>query len=174
MKRLLLLLASALCLCGALASPATAAFGLEGLDVSFEEEDGTPTLLAGSHPFQMATNLGLSTVETPEGRVPEGELRNVTISQIEGLVGSQTTVPTCDQADFNDRDEGRPACSDASAVGYAAIEAEYEVIPAGAGDNFFHVPVYSLDPPPGVAAQLGFVVLNVPVTIDVVVNPAPP
>jgi hypothetical protein len=174
MRRLLLLLASALCLGGALASPASAAFGLEGLDVSFEEEDGTPTLLAGSHPFQMATSLGLSTVETPEGRVPEGEMRNLTISQVEGLVGSQTAVPTCSQADFNNRSQGRPACSDASAVGYAAMEAEYKVIPAGSGDNFFHVPVYSLDPPPGVAAQLGFIVLNVPVTIDVVVSPAPP
>ena len=135
MKRLTLLLTLALCLCGGLASSASAAFDLEGLDVTFEEKNKTPTLLAGSHPFQMATSLGVSTEITPEGKIPKGEIRNVAISQIEGLVGSQTAVPTCDQADFNNRFEGRPACSDASAVGYAALEAEYKAIPAGAGSE---------------------------------------
>jgi len=174
MKRLVLFFSLVLCLCGALASTASAAFDLEVVDVAFENSDETLTLEAGSHPFQMATSLAVSTEETSEGKVPEGELRNLTISQMEGFVGNQTAVPTCSQADFANRDEGRPACSDESAVGYAAMEAEYEVIPAGAGDNFFHVPVYNLDPPPGVAAQLGFIVLNVPITIDVTVNPAPP
>jgi len=174
MKRLLALLALSLCLAGALAPSAPAAFDLEGLDVTFEDEAGTPTLLAGSHPFQMTTSLGVSTEETPDGLVPEGEVRSFDISQIEGFVGNQTAVPACDQADFNTRSEGRPACPDETAVGYGALEVEFEVIPSGGGDNFFHVPVYNLDPPPGVAAQLGFVVLNVPVTIDVRLNPDPP
>jgi hypothetical protein len=173
MKRLALLLALALSLC-AFAAPAQAAFDLEGLDVTFEEEDGTPTLLAGSHPFQMATSLGVSTEEAGEDKIPEGEIRNLAISQIEGLVGSQTAVPTCSQADFNNRNEGRPACADETAVGYGAMEVEFEAIPADSEDTFFHVPVYNLDPPPGVAAQLGFIVLNVPVTIDVTLNPQKP
>ncbi len=174
MRRLTLVLALALALCGALASSASAAFDLEGLDVTFSEEDGTPTLLAGSHPFQMTTNLGVSTVDTPEGKVPEGEIRDLVISQIQGFVGSQTAVPTCSQAEFNDRFEGRPACKDETAVGYGAMAVEFEVIPPEEEGNFFHVPVYNLDPPPGVAAQLGFIVLNVPVTIDVKVSPNPP
>jgi hypothetical protein len=174
MRRLGCLLAVVFAFGAACASPASADFGLEGLDLTFSEEDGTPTLLAGSHPFQMATSLGVSTVETPEGKVPEGELRDLTISQIEGLVGSQTAVPTCSQTEFNDRVNGRPACKDETAVGYGAMAVENEVIPPELEGTFFHVPVYNLDPPPGVAAQLGFIVLNVPLTIDVKVAPHPP
>ncbi len=174
MKRLSMIVALSLCVCGALAPSASAAFDLQGLDVTFEDEGGAPTLLSGSHPFQMTTSLGVSTEETPEGLVPEGEVRNFDISQIEGFVGNQTAVPACDQTDFNTRSEGRPACPDETAVGYGAMEVEFKVIPPGGGDNFFHVPIYNLDPPPGVAAQLGFVVLNVPVTVNVRLNPDPP
>jgi hypothetical protein len=174
MKRLTALLALALCLGAALAPAASAEFDLKDLEVTFEDKDGNPTLQAGSHPYAMATNLALTTVSTPEGDVPEGEIRNLTIEQIPGLVGAQTAVPTCDQADFSNRFEGRPACPDATAVGYTAAEVEFEVIPPEEAGAFFHVPVYNLDPPPGVAAELGFVVLNVPVTIDVTVSPDPP
>lgn len=48
------------------------------------------------------------------------------------------------------------------------------MIPLDKAGAFFHVPVYNLDPPPGVAAQLGFIVLNVPVTINVRVADEPP
>jgi hypothetical protein len=179
MKRLSLTLLATLALCCVLAPSApAAAFDLEGLDVSFEEEDGTPTLLSGSHPFQMTTSLGVSTETFTEGteelKVPEGEIKDLAITQITGFVGSQTAVPTCSQADFNNRSEGRPACPDETAVGYTAAEVEFEAIPAVAEDQFFYLPVYNLEPPPGVAAQLGFIALNVPVTIDVTVNPAFP
>jgi hypothetical protein len=174
MKRLLTLLTLALCFGLAFSASALGAFDLKELDVSFEDKDENLILQAGSHPFQMSTNLGVTTVSTPEGEVPEGEMRNLTIEQIPGLIGSQTAVPTCDQADFSNRNEGRPACPNETAVGYTAAEVEFDVIPPGGADVFYHVAVYNLDPPPGVAAQLGFVVLNVPVTIDITVAPKPP
>lgn len=174
MRRFLSALIATLALCAAGPSAASAAFELSDLDVFFENKDKTPALLAGSHPFAMKTNFGISTTLTPAGQVPEGEVRDVLIEQIPGLVGSQTAVPSCSQADFTNRVEGRPSCADASAVGYAAAEVEWEVIPPAEAGRKFHVPVYSLDPPPGVAAQLGFIVLNVPITIDVKVSEAPP
>ncbi len=173
MRRFVLLLGLALCL-GALGAAPAAAFGLQELDVRFENEAGNLTLQAGSHPFAMSTGLGFTTFSTPEGEVPEGEIRNLTIEQVEGLVGSQTAVETCSEAQFNTRVESRPLCPDESAVGYAAVEAEFDVIPPEEAGPRLHVPVYNVDPPPGVAATLGFIVLNVPVTIDVRVSPAPP
>src|SRR5215204_3030521 len=144
MKRLTLLLTLIACLCAAFATPASAAFDLEGLDVVFEEEDGTPTLLSGSHPFQMTTSLGVSTETFTEGseekKVPEGEIRDLAISQIEGFVGSQTAVPTCSQVDFNNRNEGRSACPDETAVGYTAAEVEFKAIKVTDEDTFFYVP----------------------------------
>lgn len=174
MSRLVRIVALTLCFGALLATPALAAFDLQELDVTFEEEDGTQPLQAGSHPFSMSTSLGVTTFSTVEGNVPEGELRDLTLNQVPGFVGSQTAVPTCSQADFNKRFETRPACPDDTAVGYAAVEAEFEVIPLDKAGAFFHVPVYNLDPPPGVAAQLGFIVLNVPVTINVRVADEPP
>jgi hypothetical protein len=174
MKRFWVLLALALCLGALGAAPASAQFGLKELEVTFEDEAENPILEAGAHPFQMSTNLGFNTFSTPEGDVPEGDVRNITITQIPGLIGSQTAVETCSEVDFNTRVETRPMCPDETAVGYAAVEAEFEVIPPEDSGPRIHVPVYNVDPPPGVAATLGFIVLNVPVTIDVRVSPAPP
>ena len=174
MRRLTWILPLALLLCAAFATPAMADFGLKELDVKIENEDGSPDLQAGSHPFALTTTLGLVTRETPEGEVPEGEIKNLAIEQIPGLIGSQTAVPTCDQADFSNRVESRPSCSDSTAVGYASAEVEFKVIAPAERGSSFHVPVYNLDPPPGVAAELGFVVLNVPITIDVKVAESVP
>jgi len=175
MRRLLTIFIACLVICATAPPTASAAFGLADLDVFFENEDGSATLSAGSHPFAMRTSLAIATKETAGGKIaPEGEVRNLTIGQIPGLVGSQTAVPTCSSADFATREESRPACSDETAVGYAAAEVEWEAIePAAAGERF-HSPVYNLDPPPGVAAQLGFIVLDVPVTINVKVSESSP
>jgi len=174
MRRLVLAAVAAALLCGATATSAGAAFGLEDLDVTFRTEAGTVATQAGSHPFSMTTDLAVAAVETAEGKVPDGEVRDLTITQIPGFVGSQTVVPTCSAAEFNNRVEGRPSCPDASAVGYAGVEAEFEVIPAEASNTYLHVAVYNLAPPPGVPARLGFVVLNVPVVIDVTLSQSPP
>jgi hypothetical protein len=174
MKRLILFLSLVLCLGAFSASPAAAEFALEDLEVTFEDEAGNPILEAGSHPFQMTTNLSIGTVSTPEGEVPEEEIRNLDVRQMEGFVGSQVAAPICDAADFNNRIEGYPQCPAESAVGYVAAEAEFEVIAPAERGAFVHAPVYNLDPPPGVAAQLGFVILNVPITIDVRVSSEPP
>ena len=83
-------------------------------------------------------------------------------------------MPTCSLEDFNTRKESRPACPDATAVGYSGVEVEFNVIPPDQAGQLFHVPVYNLDPSPGSAATLGFVVLNVPITIDVGVSETQP
>lgn len=175
MRRLLLAILATLLLGGTFGAPAaSAAFNLEGLDVTFENEDGSVDTQAGSHPFAMTTTVGVGTVNTPRGEVPDGEIRDLTVTQIPGFVGNQTAVPTCSMADFNNKVKGFPQCPNDSAVGYIGAEVEFEVIPPEEKGLLFYVPVYNLTPPPGVPAELGFVVLNVPITIDVGVNEAPP
>ena len=113
------------------------------------------------------------TGEPVDGEVPEGELKDLTVEQISGLVGSQTAVPRCSAALFRTRIEGRPQCPDATAVGIAAIKGEFQVFPVGTNE-YVHVAVYNLQPSPGEAAKLGFVALNVPVVIDVGVRQEAP
>lgn len=174
MRRLLLAAALAATSLLLLAPTAFGAFGFKSVDVRFENEDGTRALLAGSHPFQMTTDLSVNTIPTASGTIPEGEIQNLDIAQIEGFIGNQTAVPTCEPADFNTRKEGRPNCPNSTVVGYSAVEANFEEIKTSEAGLLLHVAVYNLTPPPGVPARLGFVVLNVPVTVDVSLTTSEP
>jgi hypothetical protein len=179
----LLLAVTALLLLGA--APASAAFGLRSAGVSFANEDGSADTAAGTHPFEFVTSFSLNTEEVPDGavdpethqvvdgEVPLGSLKDLALQQIAGLVGSQTAVPRCTSAQFNTRSEGRPRCPDATAVGIVGIKAEFTTFPVGTAKSQ-HDAVYNLEPSPGEAAKLGFVALNVPITIDVGVSTAPP
>ena len=59
---------------------------------------------------------------------------------------------------------------DSTAVGIVSVE----VSANNEAGRPVTVPVYNLVPPPGVVNKLGFVILNVPLTIEVSVNPNPP
>jgi len=181
MRRALTTLGALALLALALASPAAAQFGWKDLDVTFQDAKGNPQTQAGSHPFEMKTTLGVNTLVVPggaidpktnkpvDGEVPDGELRDLTVAQIPGFIGDQTAIAQCTAAEFAKRTEGYAACPDDSAVGIAAIKGEFSVFPAGE-EVFLHLPIYNLVPPPGVAAQFGFVAANVPVTFDVVLS----
>ncbi|HEX2223039.1 MAG TPA: hypothetical protein VHN15_02410 [Thermoanaerobaculia bacterium] len=173
---------AALC---ATATPALAEFGLRDVAVTFVNEDGTPATRAGTHPFAMTTELAVETEVVPgaaedpvtnkpiDGEVPQGQMKDLTIVQMPGFVGDQTAIPRCPQSQFTSVKEGYSACPDEAAVGVAAVKAEFSVFPVGA-EAFLHTPIYNLEPPPGVAARLGFVAATVPVTFDVLLSQSPP
>ncbi len=185
MRRLVATAFAAVALALFAAAPASAAFGLNELDVIFTNQDGSTATQAGSHPYAMSTTLGLNTHVVPEGatdpntellvdgEIPDGEVKDMRIDQIEGLVGSQSAVPKCSSVDFNTRVNLRASCPDSTAVGVAAVKAEFNTFPVGV-EEYVHVPVYNLAPSPGEAAKLGFVALDVPIVIDVGVNDKPP
>jgi hypothetical protein len=161
-------------LVGLVFTSSASAFSLKDLDISFTNADGTTATQAGSHPFAMTTELAVNTFSTATGELPEGEIRDLTIDQIPGFVGNQTAISTCSAEDFNTRENGRPDCPDATAVGYTGSLLNFEAIPFSEAGLRFYSPVYNLTPPPGVAARLGFVVLNVPIMIDVVLSDEQP
>ncbi|HKF83361.1 MAG TPA: hypothetical protein VKB23_10430 [Solirubrobacterales bacterium] len=142
--------------------PAQAAFGLHGFDVGFENEDGTPAGKAGSHPFAMKTTFHVNNHEEKPGEfVLDEEVKNLEFELPVGFAGNPTAVPTCPRAQFLTFDSGGfPSCPDNTAVG----EADLEIINPGSGG---FAPVFNLEPPPGAAAALGFVVTQEPVTIDI-------
>jgi len=172
---------SAALLALALAAPAAAEFGMKEFDLQFTKKDGSLATQAGSHPYEMTTDFLLNYtgeffIEEEEGEVfvfgegnPDGEGKNLRIDQPVGLIGDPTAVPTCTSADFFDLGEGepQPSCPAASAVGVMAAN----VLSPFA---FYSSAVYSLEPPPGVAARIGFVVLSVPVIADIGLNDEQP
>jgi len=151
------------------APPVQAEFGFRetGLAVS-----GTQ---AGIHPEEVVTTVEMETV-VDEGlnlEFPDGQLRDLEVELPAGFAGNPTAVPRCSAAQFADDLNGLPACPNSSTVGYAAVKAEFDPIPPGA-PAYYHLPVYNLEPSPGFVAKLGFIVIGVPVTIDVGVRESPP
>jgi hypothetical protein len=129
--------ASPLALC---VSPAQAAFGISSLSTGAANEDGTPDLQAGSHPFAYSFAFAMNT--NFEG-MPEGGLRGVEVDLPPGLVGDPGAVPRCSSAEF----DGRPRCPSSSQVGIV----EAEVVGLGT----VVLPLYNLTPPPGYVASFG-------------------
>jgi hypothetical protein len=166
MKRLLTTFIAAAAVALVLVPAANADFGLKDLDVTFNDQDGSIAPQAGAHPFSMTTTIAFNTKPDSESgfEVPDGEVKDVRIAQMEGLVGNPTAVPTCSNATFL---SGSRACPPSSQVGVQ------EVI-QGDPSNSEIWPVYSLTPPPGVAMKLGFYVLVVPVTVELGVNESLP
>ncbi len=149
-----------------LASQASAEFGFKELDVTFTNQDGSPATQAGSHPYEMTTRVVFNTLFHPGAgfEVPDEESQNLNAIQVPGLVGKPSIVPTCSTADFLAKPSSCPVGSQVG-INDATVE-ELDFISSD--------PVYSLDPPPGVAMRLGITVILVPVTLDLGVSETPP
>jgi hypothetical protein len=174
-RKLTLSLLASLVLGALLASPAFGgAFGFKDLEVSFTAQDGSELTQAGAHPFAFTTAFKVNTTLNGEGKeIPDGEAKNLILGQIPGFAGDPLATPRCASAEFSDVVDGAASCPDSSALGFASIRASFSPVAPGSKE-FVFAPVYNLEPPPGVAAKLGFVILNVPVTIEVGLNEKPP
>ena len=154
------------------ATPAHADFGLSNISVEFTEADGTPARQAGSHPFAMTTSFEVNSQLGPKGGpIVDGALRDLDVLMPAGFTGNPTAVPRCETLEFlTEEGSGHPSCSDSTAVGVLTVE----VGEGGPVTGKETVAVYNLRPSPGVAAKLGFLVAEVPVTLDVGVSPDHP
>ena len=173
MKRLALATLAA-ALLGVLApAPAGAAFGLKDLDATFSKDEGATALFqAGAHPFSFDVDLAANTKKEealPEiDEVPDGEVKDLVVTQIAGLAGNPTAVPRCRTVEFLQfGGDTVPDCPLSSVLGIVTAT-------VGGPNETFEQPVFNLEPPPGSVAKFGFAVVGVPVTIEATVKPTPP
>jgi hypothetical protein len=167
--RMTVLLGALLCLAALDPAPASAEFGLKNLSFTLETEDASAASAAGSHPFAATTTLDAnSRTDVQLGEVPDGAVKDLSISPPVGLVANPTAIAPCSNAEFTTIVAGRTSCPDATALGTT------EVVVGLDHPEDWLVGVYNLPPPPGVAARIGFVVLGVPVTIDLGISQLPP
>lgn len=163
MKRLLPASLAALALLLALSPAASAQFGFQSLDATFTEKDGSPGMAAGSHPYAFTTELTVNTrVDPVLGVVPEGGgVRSLEVDLPPGFAVNPSATPRCSSEDFLEfNKETGSACPDNSAVGFLAVRKAGDPVAAD------FAAVYNLVPGPGVAAKLGFHVLNVTITLN--------
>jgi hypothetical protein len=186
MKRLAPILAAALL--ALLPVSAARATVLEAFDVQFRAAPppgappgalGPPTFQAGAHPYAMTTSFEVQTTEVEPGLLlPAEALKDSRFDQVAGLAGSPAATPRCALVDFLTLEfveipgEGsvkEPVCAESTVLGVAEAEVGNGGAVASASS-----PVYSLPAPPGVAARLGFVFLETPVTVEVGLDESPP
>lgn len=156
------------------ASAAPAAAGLSEFSAKAVAEDGSVLTQAGGHPFQFVTTYAVNTEPGPPTGAPfrpaGGDVKDVEVALPPGLVGNPTAVNTCGHAQFLeqvtlDRPSGsgqnfRNGCPAGSVVGFVAIR-QLEGIRSPAIE-----PIYEVEPPLGMPAQLAFQTVGAPFFID--------
>jgi hypothetical protein len=172
-------LAALLCLAASLLLAAPAgAVELEEFDVTFTSQGGEAAMAAGQHPFALTTSFEVQAEEREVngifGLYPVEAVKDLRVGQVEGLAGDVAAVPRCTAADFllpppEAFAGGGTGCPDASAVGTVTAE----VGEAGESGELAGA-AYSLVPPPGRVARLGFKLGNVRVTVDLRISESPP
>jgi hypothetical protein len=165
------------------ASPATAkrpivvsgspgGFGVEGYELSPEEEGGASDTQAGSHMFQLTTTFTLD--QTADAN-PVQLGKDLHFKLPPGLVGNPTPLPQCTLAQFNTIGVsvgGLNLCPAQTAIGAALITIN---LPGGQpGVNMptftFTVPVFNLQPSVGEPARFAFELFRAPVFLDTAVR----
>jgi hypothetical protein len=132
------------------ATPAMAEFGLERMAISARNSDGTPDVQAGSHPYALNTTFVLHDAGPAAG---EGDLKDVHVELPPGFVGDPTATPRCTYQEFI-----KEVCSNETAVGLATTYLANVSNPGTFLANT--IAIYNIVPPPGVAAEFGYIVLH--------------
>ena len=157
-----------LALCAALAllaglvlsGTAHARLGIESFTAMTHDDDFVEVTQAGAHAhltvdFRFTRRAG-------EPDQPSGQMKDVRIELPPGFLGNPEATPKCSHRDFK-----VSACSPLSMVGVEALS--YFVSP-GFEPFTVELPVYNLEPPDGVVAQVGFQFLTVSVIVTMTVR----
>jgi hypothetical protein len=160
-------LTCALVACGllfaVLAPSAFAEFGIKSFDGEVTAgPGGEPDTQAGSHPFEVSTEIIFNSKEHEGTQVPDGNIKDVDVELPAGLIGDPSATPRCPVSKFI-HELGTPGCPEDTQVGTTTIFTNGQKLT---------FPVYNLVPTKGLPAMFGFVVLVDPVIATASVRPA--
>ena len=129
-------------------SSAEPGFGFSGWDVWFSNADGTVDTQAGSHPYEATFAVGFN--ERANGELAGGEVRDLETELPPGFFGEPNAVPRCTRAQLD-----AVECPADTQVGQVSIAGTK--LGGGGAEGFnIRIPVYSMVPPPHVAAEFAF------------------
>jgi hypothetical protein len=135
-------------------SEAPTPFGVQGYELTAEEEGGAPDTQAGSHPFQLTTTLTLNQVPAAAhaageaGANPAVLAKDLSFRWPAGLIGNPNAFQRCTMVKFFAR-----ACPVQSAVGVSDITYNE---PSNLGVHTETDPVFNLEPSVGEPARFAF------------------
>ena len=143
-------------------------FGVE--DDSFsvvpEEEGGAVAAQAGSHPFQLTTNLALN--QTNDTLKPPALPKKLQFTLPPGLVGNAVAFPRCSELDFLTKGFGGfdDLCPENTAIGVVDVTVHQAVFGAERPFQTYPIPLFNLAPKQGEPVRFGFFFIGIPVPID--------
>jgi hypothetical protein len=146
------------------------AFGIDAFDAQVTANAaGDPLTQAAGHPYEATTTIVFNSFTDPASLTgmltPVESTRDVIVNLPPGFVGDPSVVDKCAPSDLANSVglEMRALCSPTSQVGTTMVQLN------GGGQQAVigPVPLFNIDPPPGVPAELGFNVFGTVVTIAV-------
>ncbi len=153
-------------------------FGLKSFELSFVNEDSTPDLQAGSHPYEVRNNLEYNShfihaeanADSMYLREPDGTPRDLTVDLPPGLVGDPNATPKkCMLQELLEGHEehesgsnGGGGCPSESLLGNFELNWDPHVF----GYDKWIEPIYNMVPPRGDAAQFGIYYVNTEIFIS--------
>jgi len=142
-------------------------FGVEQYELRPENADGSPDTQAGSHPFQLATVIGLN--QTAEAKAQPASVKDLQFNLPPGLIGNPTPFPQCPLSKFiGNAGEGQNFCPDNTVLGIASVSISFPL--AYGPPATLTVPLFNLVPSRGEPARFGFDAFNVLVYLDTAVR----
>ncbi|MGC1852541.1 MAG: hypothetical protein WA687_08900 [Solirubrobacterales bacterium] len=161
---------AAVALLSTLAPAARASLDFQSVDFSISSAPppgaapgavGPPEVQAGSHPYQVKVAFAFTRTTNSIGEpIPAGSAKNLQIDLPPGLIGSLVEIPQCPPEVFQGTALFDQACPGATQVGTLALDASINLT----------LPVFNLEPPPGIAARLGVFAVVAPVAMGVSVR----
>ncbi len=145
-------------------SSAPTNFGIEDFEQVALNEDGSPDLQAGSHPFEFTTTLQLNEINdaSDDHNPSPAPVKDLHFDLPPGLIGNPTVVPQCTFEQFStqppETSPGTTQCPDDTAVGVVTVWFGFELE--------WTTPVFNLAPAAGEPARFAFNVIGVPVFLD--------
>jgi hypothetical protein len=157
----------------ALAASADASVGITSFDGTVLQSNGDPAIQAGSHPANAAATFFVGTTVTPVGQeLPTESIKDTVVDLPPGLIGNPRATPTCpiDLYSASTLSAGHRACPPETQVGFvqlwfAGSDVNGAVTAPGTYSPLYS-PLYSVTPPHGSAALLGFYANTIPVTVE--------
>jgi hypothetical protein len=152
-----------------------AGFGVSSFEASDVNANGTPDVQAGSHPFVFTTSLTMNEPENQKGTfvATGGGLKDLRVQFPPGFVGNPNAVPKCPYYLFQQNGKNDGECPNDTVVGEATVRVGLRFTYVGAHhvlhdqERVVTAPLYNVEPPGGVAVELGFFVdETLPVLVD--------
>jgi hypothetical protein len=148
------------------ASASAASFGVDEFSGSALDAQGSPATQAGAHPYSISTTIRFSSHTEPvtppifNTRVPNEDVKDISVDLPAGLVGNPTATPRCPQREIYASDQLN--CPADTQVGLAQHRlAFFDIFPDG-----YYSQVYNMVPPPGAPAQFAMNINGIVVVLN--------